>query len=190
ENASNFRSLLDQVTAALKPRDVIELIYIRSFVQEVWTIERLRRYATVAIERRYQESLENMLYRAKIQKARKDNLDIRTFAHSTPRDIATLAAFAETPEEILTRKADESDHNCALEKSIELQLQLNTLMASATRRRNDALEPLELYRQGLGARTKAVTDRVREGEFQEVASVGAKAPILIGTDAKADDHVE
>ena len=97
ENASNFRSLLDQVTAALKPRDVIELIYIRSFVQEVWTIERFRRYATVAIERRYQESLENMLYRAKFQKARKDNLDIRTFAHSTPRDIATLAAFRGDP---------------------------------------------------------------------------------------------
>ena len=124
------------------------------------------------------------------KRARKDNLDIRTFAHSTPRDIATLAAFAEIPEEILTRKADESDHNCALEKSIELQLQLNTLMASATRRRNDALEQLELYRQGLGARTKEVTDRVLEGEFQEVTSVGAKAPILIGTEAKADDHVE
>jgi hypothetical protein len=190
EDAGKFQSLLQQVTAALKPLDVVELILIRSFVIEVWTIERLRRHATVAIDRRYQEDLEHMLYRAKVQKARKDGLDIRTFAHATPRDIATLAAFAETPEEILTRPATESDHNRALEKSIDLQMQLDTLMASATHRRSEALQQLELYRAGLAAQAKEVTDRIVEGEFQEVTPVSAKPPILIATEAKADDRVE
>jgi hypothetical protein len=127
-----------------------------------------------------------MLYNAKVQKARKDKLDIGTFVHSTPRDIATLAAFAETPDEILTRKASESDYNRALDKCIELQMQLDSLMASATRRRNDALQQLEAYRVGLGARAKEVTDPILEGEFQEVAGVGAKPTMLIPADAKTD----
>lgn len=190
EEAGNFQSLLKQVTAALKPLDVIELILIRSFVIEVWTIERLRRHATVAIDRRYQDYLEGMLHRAKVQKARKDNLDLRTFAHATPRDIATLAAFAETPEDLLTRKATETDHNRALEKGIDLQMRLDTLMASATRRRNDALQQLELYRAGLAVQAKEAASRIVEGEFQEVTPISAKPTILIATEAKADDHVE
>ena len=168
EDAGSFKLLFEKVAEALMPRDFIEMIYIRRFVCEVWLIERLGRHGTIAIERRYQESREQMLYNARVQKARKDKLDVVTFVNTTPRDIATLAAFAETPDEILTRRATETDHNRAMEKNIELSEALDSLMDNAIRRRNDAMKQLEVHRVGLGARVKEVADRIVDVEFREV----------------------
>lgn len=83
EDAGSFKLLFEKVAEALMPRDFIEMIYIRRFVCEVWLIERLGRHGTIAIERRYQESREQMLYNARVQKARKDKLDVVTFVNTT-----------------------------------------------------------------------------------------------------------
>lgn len=197
ENADNFNLLLKKLVDALMLRDVIEMIYIRRFVCEAWTVERYSRHAAVAIERRDHESLQNQC--AKLQLARKLKQNRSSFAHAAPADIAALATLEENMtsvdtdvDEILKRKASELDHNRALEKTIELQRQLDCLIASATRRRDDALLHLELYREGLGMRVKEATDRIVDGEFREVVvrPIDGEAPPLMASDGEAINNVQ
>ena len=56
EQPEQFEELFRRMVACLKPRDTVELILIRHFVYALWEIERLTRYGTVAIERRYREA--------------------------------------------------------------------------------------------------------------------------------------
>ena len=56
EEPEQFEELFRRMVACLKPRDTVELILIRHFVYALWEIERLTRYGTVAIERRYREA--------------------------------------------------------------------------------------------------------------------------------------
>lgn len=193
ENANDFALLLEGVTAALMPQDIIEQIYIRRFVTETWIIERLSRHTAVAIERRYHERLRYQQQRANFEKTNRIRSN-SSLANATPTDIAVLAVLEENVtlldtdvDEILTRKASERDHNLALERSIELQGQLDSLIASATRRRDDALTQLELYRAGLGAQAKEVANQILDGEFEEVGPMRLTATALVASDKQATD---
>jgi hypothetical protein len=63
-------------------------------------------------------------------------------------------------DEILQRTPTELQHNRALEKSMLFQEQLDKLIASATKRFNDALELFEHYREGLGQRLRRVAEDI------------------------------
>ena len=56
EQPEQFEELFRRMVACLKPRDTVEVIFIRHFVYALWEIERLTRYGTVAIERWYRET--------------------------------------------------------------------------------------------------------------------------------------
>jgi uncharacterized protein YhaN len=117
-----------------------------------------------------------------------------TFANAVPADIAALATLEENVlsvdedvDEILKRKASELDDNRALQGSIVFQEQLDRLITSATRRRDDALTQLETYRAGLGSQALAAEKQILDGEFQEVATPTTQAPTLIPPQETNDD---
>ena len=68
-------------------------------------------------------------------------------------------------DEILYANADEVDHAKALQSGIEYYEQLDRLFDKAKARRDDALEQLEFYRQGLGRALGRISDEVIEAEF-------------------------
>jgi hypothetical protein len=178
EDQKQFEGILDKVIMCLTPQDMVELIYIRQFVQASWIIDRFTRHGTVSIERWYRQSLQYQAQRMKIQKTRKEAQAQNKADQSgqAPRDIAHLVALEENIiesasdiDEILLRKATELEHNRALEKGILLQEQIERLITSATTRRNGALGQLELYRIGLGQLVRESTSEIIDGECHEVS---------------------
>jgi hypothetical protein len=192
ENNDCFDILWDQVIATLKPRDIVELIYVRRFIIETWTVERLSRHATVAVERRYRENLEHLHLRAKLTQAGK--VSRHPLANATPSDIAHLVVLEDyigsvdtDLDQILTRKASELDHNRALERSIGFQESLDSLIANASRRRDDVLRQMELYRCGLGEQARQAVEQALEDVCKPVSLEPKETPALAPSDANDGD---
>ncbi len=184
EDPKLFQAILDQVLAALHCYDGVDMLLIRHFVYASWKIERYIRHDTIAIERRYRQQLEFQAQRISDQHAHNEAAK-RAIAEeltNSPADIARLAALEKKmwklPKEvarILQQTASEIDHNVALERSCEFREHLDRLIDSETKRRNDALKQLDLYRAGLGQRVSAVTKAIIDAEFKEVGDKPAVA---------------
>ena len=78
------------------------------------------------------------------------------------------AIFKRTPTDLA--------YNRALEKSILFHKDLEFLITSITKRRDQALEMLERYRQGLGKRAKEAMEEILDAEYQVVDPT---APALV-----------
>ena len=168
EDRGRFEDVFDAVIDALKPEDFVVLLQVRHFVESTWIVDRLTRHGTVAIERWFRQSPEYREERLKLEKSRKEGLARKRAeqASQTPPDIAHLVALEDTVVdvdtnvgEILDRDATEFEHNRAFERNILFQERLDRLMNSATKRANDALRQLELYRTGLGQAVERTTQQ-------------------------------
>jgi hypothetical protein len=100
--------------------------------------------------------------------AGKHALDLVYFIDETPTDV----------DAILSRTADELEHARALEESLELIERLAELIDAAICRRDDALEQLEHYREGLGQKVRRLSDQLIDAEFSEVP-VQVEAPSVV-----------
>jgi hypothetical protein len=67
-------------------------------------------------------------------------------------------------DDILERTPTELEHNKALEACILLEERLDRLINSALRRRNEAIEQLEFYGEGLGRNWRQVSDKIIDAE--------------------------
>lgn len=85
--------------------------------------------------------------------------------------------------DILHSDPDEVDHAKALQAGIVYYEQLDRLHSIAIARRNDALEQLDFYRQGLGQRLRSVSDEIIEADFTETVH---DAPSLAGPGSDGD----
>lgn len=81
-------------------------------------------------------------------------------------------------DEILKRTPTELDHAHALEKSISFHKDVEFLIASISKRRNEALHMLELYRAGLGKRVDEAVSEIIDAEH-EVVEEPVEAPRLV-----------
>jgi hypothetical protein len=171
------RKLYDQIRAkfmsCFKPEDILEWQLINRLVDEAWFIKRYSRHQTLAIERRYQQSLEFRAQRLRAENARKEQLakSMADRMRQKPAEVADLLHLEEKVveaaseiDEILERTPTELQHNRALEESILFQEQLDKLIASSTKRFNDTLELLAHYREGLGQRLRQVAEEVLKPE--------------------------
>jgi hypothetical protein len=138
---------------------------------------RYTRHQTVAIDRRFRQSVEFQGQRQKAQLARREAL-AKEFAEKTGQPVTELSHLMNLEVVIDTTISDvddlqrirtELDHNRALEAGIVFEEQLDRLIDSALARRNDALEQLELYRTGLSHRWRLISDGIIDAEATEVA---------------------
>jgi hypothetical protein len=185
EDRELYERIRDQFMACFAPEDVLEWHLVNRLVEEAWFIKRYNRHQTLAIERRHHQSLEFQVQRLKVQNARKEALAKRTAGQMTqkPAEVADLLHLEENVldtaseiDEIFERTPTELQYNRALEKSMLFQEQLDKLIASATKRFNEALELLEHYREGLGARLRQVAEEVLKDDFPEKADNGSAPP--------------
>jgi hypothetical protein len=80
---------------------------------------------------------------------------------------------------ILDRKPTEMEQNKALEAGIVFQEQLERLINSCFKRRNETVQQLEIYRAGLGQQWKEISDQIIDAEVTEVEEqrqLGATSP--------------
>ena len=178
EDAKHYNVMWKNLILSFRPRNFMELLLIRQVQDETWRILRYTRHRTVSIDRRFRQSLEFQSQRMKEQKARREAL-AKELAEKTGKPITDFARLMQLEgtiessvadvDDILQRTPTEIDHNRALEAGIIFEEQLDRLTNSALGRRNDAIEQLELYREGLGKYWRLFSD-----ELIVVGSVVAK----------------
>jgi hypothetical protein len=173
EDRELYERIRARFMACLAPADVLEWHLVSRLIDEAWFIKRYARHQTVAVERRYQQSLEFQAQRVKAQNARKETLANSLAERMTrrPPEVADLLHLegkvldsAAELDEILLRTPSELQHNRALEKSMLFQEQLDKLIASATKRFNETLELFEHYREGLGQRLRRVAEEALKAD--------------------------
>ena len=150
------------------PRDFMELLLIRQVQNETWRILRYTRHRTLGIDRRFRESLELQTRAQKEQAARRGAL-AKELAKQTGRSETELAqvlylrgivmSSVDDVDAILSREPTEIEHNKALEAGIVFQEQLDRLINSSLKRRNEAIEQLDFYRAGFGQRWREISDQ-------------------------------
>jgi hypothetical protein len=169
EDAEFYHKIRARFMACFRPEDVIQWWLVDRLVDDAWLIKRYSRHQTVAVERRYQQSLQYQAQRVKLQNATKEKRTsfLADRMSQTPPDVAQLRHLEDTimdslsdVEEILERTPTELEHNRALEKAITFHEQLDKLIASATKRFNDALILLEHYNEVVGQRVRQATQEL------------------------------
>ncbi len=177
ESADQFEKVFDQVAASLNVQDMVELILVRDFAIPSWELDRYTRHRTVAFDRKFKDTLEAQVQQPKIQRARRVACAARLAEHlaERPPEVAHLLELESKVleadveiEEILNRTPSELSYNLVLERGIAFHKDLKFLITCITKRRNEALEMLDRYRQGLGRRAKEVMDEVLDAECKVI----------------------
>jgi hypothetical protein len=184
ESLQQLENILDQVVARLNVNDMVELTIIRTFVIASWEEARYLRHRAVAFDRKFKDTLELQVQHLASQQARREALAKALAEHLTQRppeaqhlmhlEEKVAEAHVEM-EEILKRTPTELAYNKALERSIAFHKDLEFLITSITKRRNEALEMLDRYRQGLGKRAEQVMEEILDAEYQVVEKTEAAA---------------
>jgi hypothetical protein len=197
EDEKQFAELFHQVADCVKPRNMVEMIYLWHLVCGTWLINRYMRHMTVAIERFAKQNREFREQRAKLREQRQSAQVSREIGKLTesPADLAQLVQLERNFEDMvgdtdaIFAAADlERDHNKALQQSIALQEQLNALIVAQTRIRDEALRQLELFRKGLGSLAKETTESIlarQADEPHDLPTPGDAPPIAPSDDEGA-----
>jgi hypothetical protein len=196
ESGRHYNEIWENLIVTFAPRDFMELLLIRQVQNETWKILRYTRHQTLGIDRRFRESLELQVKAQKEQAARRGAL-AKELAQQTGRSETELArvlylrgivmSSVDDVDAILDREPTEIEHNKALEAGIVFQEQLDRLINSSLKRRNEAIEQLDFYRAGFGQRWREISDQILDAEAIEI---GEAKPIMAPTLTPTDEPSE
>ena len=177
ESAMEFERVFDKLLICLKVQDAFEAMLIRNLAETTWELHRYGRLRGLSFERGFKQRLDYQVQHIKAQRIRQqkqvDNL--AEYAALKPNDIAEVTRLeqklhdsSDEVQEILKRTPTELDHAHTLEKTISFHKDVEFIIASITKRRNEALQMLDLYRAGLGKQVETAMNEIIEGEYEEV----------------------
>ncbi|HEY1746830.1 MAG TPA: hypothetical protein VGG11_08730 [Xanthobacteraceae bacterium] len=201
ENIDHYNDIWKNLSACFMPRDFLEVLLIKQVQNETWEIMRYIRHQTVGVERRFRDNVKFQIQRKRDQKARSESLTA-LLVEKTGRPAAELNQLIQLhglvltslsdPDGMLQRLPTELSHNAALEAGLAFEEQLDQLINSAMRRRNNAVEQLEIYRSGLGQYWKRVSDEAIDqtttGNGQEIGQIQASPPVVPGDGENQDKN--
>jgi len=169
KTADDYNALRDALTHQIKPRGILDEIYVVEIADLTWQIQRLRRWKTAILNTAFVSALERIFDKL-LERAGYGPLE----AINAARDIAqrwfTNRQVRKKGAKLLRQfKLDESaieaEAFCNSSKAIEL---LDRLLASAEARRNKALRAITEYRSGLARQLEESSDRIIDGEVLAV----------------------
>jgi hypothetical protein len=179
ESLQQFEKIFDHLVASLNCQDMVELIYIRDFALAAWEETRYTRHRVVAFDRKFKDVVAGEVPDHRDPGVRQKAIAERLAEYLAyrPRDVAHLIELEDKITEsaadvtdILRRTPAELAYNKALERNIDLHKDLELLITSIRKRRNEALEMLECYRQSLGKRAEQRMAEILDAEFNLVPS--------------------
>lgn len=177
ESAEQFEQIFDELLDCLKGQDVVEGILIREYAEASWEIHRYTRLRTLSFERNFKQTLDYQVQRLKVQRTRRQERAANFAEHATrkPDDIARVVRLEDNvvsvdteADEILKRTPSELDHAHALEKNLLFHKDAEALIASMSKRRNETLQMLDMYRAGLGKRVDEAMSEILDAEHEVV----------------------
>jgi hypothetical protein len=165
ESAEEFDALCDAFEREIKPRGIIEQMYVHDICAIVWEILRLRRCKVVIINSAFQSALKGLL----AQFLRPPNqfvVYVEGEAQTLAHEWFTNQAGKEKVLAVLARfQLDESaiEAEAIRKSSADLEL-LNRMLSSLESRRDKALACVAEYRASLAHQLRQSADRVIDGK--------------------------
>ena len=161
ESADEFDALRDAFEQDIKPRGIIEQMYVHDISSIVWEILRLRRCKVVIINSAFHRTLSNLLEQF-LGQANEDEFDVDDEAEALAHAWFTDQEAKKQVSEILARfDLDDSaiEAEAIRRSSADLEL-LDTMLASLETRRNKALGCVAEYRASLAQQLRESADRI------------------------------
>jgi hypothetical protein len=163
EAKADFDVLQAKFELEIKPRNIIESMYVADVVALMWDILRLRRCKAAIINMAFRQALKSLL---------SSNLDIdyQKAGRLASNWFTDLAARSQVSEILHKFNLDESSIEAEAIRRLSSDLEiLDRMLAAAESRRNKALRCIEDYRAGFAKQVRDSADRVLQRN---------KAPIL------------
>src|SRR5262245_61145524 len=164
ESADEFDALRDAFEREIKPRGIIEQMYVHDICAIVWEILRLRRCKVVIINAAFRRALENLLVelRPPGQQDFQAGDGARKLAHAWFTDKEAQKRVLETLGRFnLDESAIEAEAIRASSSDLEL---LDRMLTSLESRRDKALGCVVEYRANLAHQLRESADRVINGK--------------------------
>jgi hypothetical protein len=175
ESADEFDALRDAFEEEIKPRGIIEQMYVHDISSLVWEILRLRRCKVVIINSAFRWALRNLLEQF-LRQANEDAFAVDDEAEGLAQAWFTDQEAKKQVSEILSRfDLDESaiEAEAIRKSSADLEL-LDRMLTSLESRRNKALGCVAEYRARLAHQLRESADRIIDGKgvlrLEEAAS--------------------
>jgi hypothetical protein len=162
ESADEFDALRDAFEREIKPRGVIERMYVHDICSIVWEILRLRRCEVVIINSAFRSALEHLLVQL-LKGPGQDDYEVEDEAEALAHAWFTDQEAKKQVSETLSRfDLDESAIEAeAIRKSSSHLESLDRMLTSLESRRNKALGCVAEYRVG---QLRQSADRVIDGK--------------------------
>jgi hypothetical protein len=159
ESAADFASLSAALAREIKPRGVVERIYVADIAALVWEILRLRRCKAAIVNAAFQAALLDLLSHL-IGLPDWDSL--RALVNDW---FSEPAAKAEVSQLLAAYHLDESAIEAQAIRSLASELEvLDRMLTSLESRRNRAFRCIADYQDRFAKQVRAVSDRVIEGK--------------------------
>jgi hypothetical protein len=165
ESADEFDALRDAFEREIKPRGIIEQMYVHDISSIVWETLRLRRCKVVIINSAFRSALCSLLTQLLRQPGQYD-CDVEDEAEALAHAWFTDQEAKKQVSEILARfDLDESaiEAEAIRSSSSDLEL-LDRMLTSLESRRNKALGCVAEYRASLGQQLRESADRIIDGK--------------------------
>ena len=165
ESADEFDALHKALQQEIKPRGVIEQMYVADISYIQWEILRLRRCKVVIVNVALQSALEKLL----LQLLNDDNYDYANFAERNADAIAqawfTDQKVRKTVSELLRQfQLDESAIEAQAIRTSAADLeQVDRMLTSLKSRREKALRCIGEYRDSFARQLRESADRIIDG---------------------------
>ena len=163
ESADEFDALRDAFKQEIKPRGIIEQMYVHDISAIVWEILRLRRCKVIIINSAFRSALENLL--VQLRQPGQQEFQARDPARELAQAWFTDKEAKNQVSELLSRfDLDESaiEAEAIRKSSSDLEL-LDRMLASLETRRNKALGCVAEYRASLAHQLRESADRIIDG---------------------------
>src|SRR5262249_34727503 len=165
ESADEFDALRDAFERDIKPRGIIEQMYVHDICAIVWEILRLRRCKAVIINAAFRRALQSLLMQL-LRQPGQSEYDVQEEAEALAQSWFTDQEAKKQVSEILARfDLDESaiEAEAIRSSSSDLEL-LDRMLTSLELRRNKALGCVAEYRASLGQQLRESADRIIDGK--------------------------
>jgi hypothetical protein len=165
ESADEFDALRDAFEQEIKPRGIIEQMYVHDMSAIVWEILRLRRCKVVVINSAFRSALQDLLTQLLKEPGQYD-WHVQNEAQALAQGWFTDKEAKKQVSEILSRfDLDESaiEAEAIRRSSADLEL-LDRMLTSLESRRNKALGCVAEYRASLAHQLRESADRIIDGK--------------------------
>jgi hypothetical protein len=165
ESADEFDALRDAFEQEIKPRGIIEQMYVHDISSIVWEILRLRRCKVVIINAAFRRALGDLLEQL-LGQANEDPFEVEDEAEALAQAWFTDQEAKKQVSELLSQfELDESaiEAEAIRRSSSDLEF-LDRMLTSLESRRDKALRCVAEYRASLAHRLREGADRIIDGK--------------------------